>query len=227
MSQETSFEYEAGTNRFPRLRRWCERGVVLTGSVAIAGALFSGTAQAQPALPSSGSAGIIEQAGLADDDMHPLDWQIMQTWLAQKLGAGFQRFLNGDGGGTGYEGGDTSAQFVADGPPPCPMCGESFPATPEGWQARELHALMEWPAIQDAIQQGLRNGLGTGSANGLWNNMTITPVSDSCPVCGLGGFSTDGNGDQGAAALAEHLFQEHFAEWLRTQAVALGTGSAV
>lgn len=65
--------------------------------------------------------------------------------------------------------------------------------------------------------------LGTGVATAApAPGPAVVQVSDSCPVCGLGDYGDD---DGGAAALAEHLFQNHFAEWLRTQQV-LGTGSA-
>lgn len=172
MQRETTFASEAGHSAYPRLRRWSVRFIVLTGSVALALSLFAGTATAQPP---SGSA---FPAGAADDGMTEFDWQIMQSWLAQKLGAGFQRFLNGDGGGTGFEGDDTAAQFVADGPPPCPFCGATYPDTDQGWTDRAKHMLnVEWDKILDAVEEGRKNGLGTGSANGLANDLTINPAS--------------------------------------------------
>lgn len=63
--------------------------------------------------------------------------------------------------------------------------------------------------------------LGAGAATAApAPGPAVVQAADPCPVCGLGDY---GNDDGGAAALAEHLFQNHFAEWLRTQA---RTGSA-
>lgn len=75
--------------------------------------------------------------------------------------------------------------------------------------------------LGSAVAAGAVLGTGAAVAEPV-HGPAVVQASETCPVCDLGNFGDD---DAGAAALAEHLFRNHFAEWLRTQP-ALGTGSA-